>query len=302
MAHPAGTAAAVLSMLAWISVAQADPPADVAIGRAWPHTPFVIGSPGRLDAEGDRREPRRYLRDDSAVGAYADIEEVDDSRWLQHEIESYARRSVDCTDLAPAWCRREVRRFGRARVIALAAGAHAQLVWRSGRSRAVCLGWTRIVVTPVGTMTLDAPPEAFAAALQAEFPSDLELRDLADGDGWAIDEVDRLLYYVDQVVSGLAGIDEDPYRRHAVRFVEESLARIAQLRAHREDCTEGESLPPVTACNVAVPLIAALPTQVAEELAAVRAWRSGTVAAGWSAASSRTSSLEEFVSSLGASP
>jgi hypothetical protein len=92
-----------------------------------------------------------------------------------------------------------VRRLGSARVIFLASGMHAELVWMSGAGTAVRLGWQRIVDTRTGTMTLDDPPADFAAALLAEFPSGLAAFefDAARDRAWAGDEADRLRYYLD---------------------------------------------------------------------------------------------------------
>lgn len=251
--------------------------ADAPGGAAWRRTTFVVGAPGRLDTEGDRRHPRLYQRADSAVAAYADIEEVQDRTWLRHEIEHYARRAVDCAGVGQAWCRREVQRFGSSRVISLASGAHAELVWLSG-NRAVRLGWRRIVDARLGTMTLDTPPADFTAALLAEFPSQLEAfefdpwRDRV----WAATEADRLLYYIDQVVGGLPGVVREEHRRRAVRFVEDNLVQIARLRALHLDAIRGGEPPQRDA---PAPAGAILPARLAEQLEAVRAWRAGAVAA-----------------------
>lgn len=255
-------------------------PAAVAVAQQV-RPPFVIGAPGRLDAAGDRRHPRRYLRDDSAIGAYADIEEVEDPTWLRHEIQSYVRQAIDCAGAGPPWCRREVRRIGSVRVISLAGGTHAEVVWLSGERLAVRLGWRRIVVTPAGSMTLDAPPQDFARALLAELPSEIEARELdADQAGWQANEVDRLLYYTDQVVAALPDVLPEEHQRHAARFVEENLARIAQLRAQRFGHTEIEALP--LQYDVAATLAsAALPRRLADQLAIAHAWRAAESAQPW---------------------
>jgi hypothetical protein len=232
-------------------------------GCAWGDAPFIVGAPGRLDSEGDRREPRRYLRDDSAVGAYADVEEVADPLWLQHEIEAYARRGLDCAGQASPWCRREQRRIEGASVVLISSGVRAEIVWLSGLSRAVRLGWRRIVATPTGSMTVDSPPREFAAAMLAAFPSRLRPVDLADSDAWARAEIDRLLYYADQVVAGLGDVEGEAPRRHAVRFIEDNLGRVAQLGAlHPTLGVGGDDAH-------------AFVLDSAEELAALRAWRSG---------------------------
>jgi hypothetical protein len=268
--------------------------------QPWTDAPFVIGAPGRLDAEGDRRQPRRYLRDDSAVAAYADVEEVEDPIWLQHEIEAYARRAFDCAGNASPWCRREVRRIDGARIVALSAGVRAEVVWLSDASRAVRLGWRRIVVTPTGSMTIDSPPREFAAAMLAEFPSRLPAVDLDDSDAWARVEIDRLLYYAHQVVAGLNTVEGEAYRRHALRFVEENLARVAQLRVRYEMVGDGGSIR-LGFDGRALPS-AALPFELAEELAALRAWRSGAPAPRLCAAPSIGLSPAWLMSPLDASP
>lgn len=247
--------------------------------------PFVIGAPGRLDAAGDRRQPRRYLRDDSAIGAYADIEEVEDPTWLRHEIRSYVRGAVDCAGLRPPWCQREVRRLGAARVIALAAGTQAELVWVSGGNLAVRLGWRRIVVTPAGSMTLDVPPEEFARALLDEFPSQIEAHELDAGQDavWEANEVERLLYYAEQVVAALPAVVADQHRDHAAHFVEENLARIARVRAQQRGHAQGAEVPGQQAPGAARDP-GELPPPLAEQLAAVDDGQAGDLAQPWCSA------------------
>jgi hypothetical protein len=254
----------------------------------WNQAPFVIGAPGRLDSEGDRREPRRYLRDDSAVGAYADVEQVADACWLQHEIEAYARRGLDCAGKMPP-CRREQRRIEGAIVILLNDGVRAEIVWSSGLSYAVRLGWRRIVTTPTGSMTVDAPPREFAAAMLAQFPSRLRAVDLSDSDAWARSEIDRLLYYADQVVAGLSAVEEEEQRHHALRFVADNLGRVALLRAQYPQIALGDGA------------ASAAPVELAEELAALRAWRSGAPAPRLCTAPS-LAGAGSLMSSLDASP
>jgi hypothetical protein len=241
--------------------------------------PFVIGAPGRLDAAEDQRFPRRYQRADSLLGAYADVEVVADPTWLTHEIESYARRAVDCSGVGRDWCRRERRQLGRARVIALASGVRAEVVWRSAGNVAVRLGWRRIVVTPSGTMTLDTPPADFAAALLAEYPSWLDARALeAHGDPrWALNEVDRLLYYADQVVDALPAVLGRQQRNHALNFVGDNLARIAELRALHRDGAGAETASQAFEAPAAGTSLALM----IERLAAVRVWRTGIEEPPW---------------------
>jgi hypothetical protein len=192
---------------------------------------FVIGAPGRLDSDADRRMPRRYQRLDGTIAAYVDVEVVDDPTWLRHELEHYARRVVDCTNLAPAWCRRGIRRLGRASAIDLVTGAHGELVWLSGARQAVRLGWRRIVETAGGTMTLDAPPAAFAAEVLAAYPPEPQAFDVGEvvEAPWRADEVDRLLYYAAQVAAALPAVAPEAHRRRAVQFVEDALAQAERL-------------------------------------------------------------------------
>lgn len=270
---------AVILMLTLAGHALADP--------FGPRAVFVIGAPGRLDAAGDERQPRRYQRADSAIGAYADVEIVQDPTWLDHEIGLYVRRTANRAAIGVGDSERSVRRLGRAVVIAVTAGTHAEVVWRCARNTAVRLAWQRIVVTPTGTMTVDAPPAEFAAALLAEFPSRTHARDLASaGDAaWALNEVDRLLYYADQVADALPALPDGAQRRRAVRFVEDNLAEIGHLRALYLDGPEAQE---PAAVGDALSQMRALPC-LADQLAAIRAWRTGadaprwcTAALGWS--------------------
>jgi hypothetical protein len=254
----------------------------------WGRTPFVIGAPGRLDSAGDRRVPRLLPRSESAVAAYADVEVVQDPTWLRHEIEHYARRAVDCAGLTPSWCRRTVRRCASGRVIDLAAGEHAEWVWLSGADRAVRLGWRRIVETSTGTMTVDAPPADFAAAMLADFPSRLEgfEFDAARERAWGGAEVDRLLYYVDQVIVALPAVVADAHRRRAVLFVEDALMQIGQLRALP---LEQARLEPDSFSDGAA--IGPLPARLAQQLDAVRDWRVHGSAEPWCALELLSSSV-----------
>jgi hypothetical protein len=127
---------------------------------ASPRGRFIVGSPDRLASVGDRQHPRRYERVESAVGAYADVDELVDAIWLRHEVEGYARRAADCDRLPPGPCGQARRRLERATVIHVVRGEHAEMLWTSGQ-RAVRLGWRRTVTTPTGTMTVDEPPARF---------------------------------------------------------------------------------------------------------------------------------------------
>ena len=247
--------------------------------------PFVIGAPGRPDGEADRREPRLYERADSAVAAYADVEIVQDRTWLRHEVEHYARRALDCEDVGRPWCRREVRQFGAARVIALVVGSRAEVVWVSRGNRAVRLGWRRIVETHGGTMTVDVPPQAFAGTLLAAFPSQLEAFefDAARARVFAAEEVDRLMYYVDQVLVGLSAVRDEAPRRHAERFVADAVARIARLRAQPLPAPWAGGMSGGVA-SASLPTSAVLPPALAEQLEAIRAWRADGAAMPWCAA------------------
>lgn len=205
---------------------------------ASPRGRFVIGAPDRLAMAGDRRHPRRYERVESAVGAYADVDEVVDASWLRHEVEGYARRAVDCEARPSAPCLRAVRRVGAATVIHLVDGGHAEMLWTSGR-RAVRLGWRRLVATPTGTMTVDEPPADFAAALLAELPSDLDLVSLDEPrrSAWAEDEVDRRLDYAERALDGCALAGDAAaagclyFARASLRAVEEAEGQGAGARS-----------------------------------------------------------------------
>jgi len=178
-----------LAAASWaIAAPRAAPIASLAV-------PFIIGSAGRIDSDDDRREARRYDRADSAVAAYADVEEVDDATWLVHEIESYARRAFGCDRPAAATCRREKRTIGGAPVRYVASGSRAELLWAAGH-RAIRLAWRRIVDAPSGTMTVEAPPQRFVTAMLTEFPSSLTPRPLDDA-AWAAAEADRGRYYAE---------------------------------------------------------------------------------------------------------
>lgn len=234
---------------------------------------FVIGSPGRLAMAGDRRHPRRYERVESAVGAYADVDEVADPTWLRHEVEGYARRAVDCAAAAPHPCRRALARLRGAPVIALASGGHAEMLWTSGR-RAVRLAWRRQVATPRGTMTVDEPPADFAAALLAALPSDLALAAL-DGPAWTEDEIDRRLDYAERALGGGAGGDAAAaarlrFARAALLAIEDAAgprveppsaaeatwtgvrARLAAARLRRDGARESRLVPPWCAAPLLV--------------------------------------------------
>jgi len=164
-----------------------------------PQRRFIVGTPDRLTLAGDRQHPRRHERVESAVAAYADVDEVVDSTWLRHEVEGYARRAANCAGRPLVPCRRASVRLDGARVIQLVTGSHAEIVWMGGR-HAVRLGWRRLVSTPTGTLTLDDPPADFAAALLAEYPSDLDALAGSDGEAWADADIDRRLYYVERAL------------------------------------------------------------------------------------------------------
>jgi hypothetical protein len=168
--------------------------------------PFVIGAPGRLDDANDRREVRRYDRADSTAAAYADIEVVGDATWLAHEIELYGRTAFGCDRLPAGSCRRERRTIGRARVLYVARGSRAELLWMAGRC-GIRVGWRRIVEAPTGTMTVEAPPHRFMDALLAEFPS--ELGPPPDDATWAAAEAARRRYYAEPWCSAQQGASSE---------------------------------------------------------------------------------------------
>jgi hypothetical protein len=217
---------AALALPAAVLLAVLAAPAPPATDTAAATRRFILGAPDRFALAGDRQHPRRYERVESAVAAYADVDEVVDPTWLRHEVEGYARRAADCDRQAPVPCRRAVRRLGDAWVVQLVTGAHAEVVWPAGR-RAVRLGWRRVVSTPTGTMTLDDPPAEFAAALLAELPSDLHpARDGDVGEAWADAEIDRRLYYVGRALDAVTADGAEPsaaslhFARAGLRAVE----------------------------------------------------------------------------------
>jgi len=286
-----GAALVLLALVSTTAFGDAPPPAMPTGGLTGARTPFVIGAPGRLDGAADRRAPRLYERADSAVAAYADVEIVQDATWLRHEIEHYARRMADCADDAGTWCRREVRTIDGARVIALAVGPRAELVWLSAGNRAVRLGWRRVVETHGGTLTLEVPPAQFAGALLAAFPSQIEAFafDAARGRRFAADEVDRLLYYVDQVLVALPAVQDDVPRHHAERFIADAVAQLARLRVLRPATTWADVTPSSIDLRAAPPPSAVLPPALAEQLEAIRAWRADSAPAPWCAATAASS-------------
>lgn len=257
--------AAVLLLVCVSAGALGSAPADP---TARERTRFVIGAPGRLAGAGDRRHARLRQRAESLVAAYADVEQVDDPTWLVHEVESYVRRAAACPAVGVAWCRREVRTTAAGALIFVAVGAHAEVVWAAG-DRAVRLGWTRIVETPAGTMTVDVPPANLLDVLLDQLPSDLEVFtfDAARDRSWAAAEIDRLVYYIDQVAVGVSQVEAREQRWHAIDFVADNLARIARLRAPGVARPHRDGDEPMSENG--------LPASLAEELEAVRAWRSG---------------------------
>lgn len=214
--------------------------AGLAAALAGGHTPFIIGAPGRIDAPGDQRAPRRHAGIESSVGAYADVESLRDDTWLAHELVAYVRRRGACRDGGIA-CGYRTRLIGAHAVLALARGHRAEIVWRSGR-HAVRLGWHRLVETATGTMTVEDPPADFAAALFAAYPSDLAAAPV-DVARWDEDEPDRLAYYAERALAEWpAG---DGVRAAAMwRNVRRTLALLARREPRFIDVVSGEhSLP-----------------------------------------------------------
>lgn len=243
---------------------------------------FIIGMAGRLRSSTDRRYPRQWYRADSPVDAYVDVEEVEDPTWLSEEVQAYGRRVADCAELGPTWCRRELRPQDGGTVLFIAAGVNAEIVWVADGNRAVRLGWRRVVETPTGTLTLDTPPEAFAALLLSDMPTRLRGDALAgsDDDRWRDRELDRLMHYVDRALTSLPATASADERRAVERFAARNLARVARLAG----------LDLMLSHQVARRDGAALPLALAERLAAVRDWRAAmhplmTDAREWCAAS-----------------
>jgi hypothetical protein len=202
---------------------------------------FILGAPDRLAMAGDRQHPRRYARIESAVDAYADVDEVADPTWLRHEVEGYARRAAEGAAGATD-CGRTARRLGGATVIQLTRGGQAELVWTSGH-RAVRLAWRRQVETAKGTMHVDAPPAEFAAGLLAEFPSDLPPPGGDESSRWDEDEIDRRLDYAARALDACAGErDVAP----CLYFARASLLAVAAV----DEMPEDHAPPPVAAATV----------------------------------------------------
>lgn len=228
---------------------------------------FIVATPDRLAMPGDRQEPRRYDRIESAVGAYADIDEVADATWLRHEIAGYALRAGRCVPPGPERCRAAARRLGDAMVLQVISGGHAEVLWTAGH-HAVRLGWRRVVETATGTMTVDDPPAPFAAELLAALPSDLAAIDL-DPAAWADADVDRRLDYADRALASCAMASDTTGCLHfarasllAVEAVDPALPdpgpataapptvvsvrlRIAATRLRRADDRESRLAPPM---------------------------------------------------------
>lgn len=163
---------------------------------------FIVGASDRLALPGDRQQPRRYDRIESAIGAYADVDEVEDPTWLRHELEGYALRASDCPAHPRDICTAGMRQLGRAPVVQVISGPRAAVLWTCGH-RAVRLAWRRIVDTPTGTMTVDDPPSDFATELLGACPSDLPAIAF-DRAAWADAEIDRRLDYADRALDRCA--------------------------------------------------------------------------------------------------
>ncbi len=250
----------------------ATPPARVAWGG-----PFVIGTPGRPLDRGDRRQRHRFPASLTSARAYADVEVVRESTWLAQELEAYVRRMTDCGTLAAAWCHREFRRVAGAVVIMVARGGRGELVWRSGADTAVRLGWRRIVETPTGTLTVDAPPVELVTTLLARWPSTLaaDTFDRIRERRWIEGEVDRFLFYADRLAPA-ASADSDP--RALARFVADGLARLAVLPSLGR-AVRPPAAPPADPSPDAAVAPDGLPEDLAHQLAALRDWRAGRGAA-----------------------
>lgn len=189
--------------------------------------PFIIGAPGRADGASDRREPRRRVGDDASLAAFVDVETVADATWLAHEVEAYAHRRTACSGETPMPCARRRRALHSRTVLAIARGHRAEVVWSAGH-HAVRLGWRRVVETATGAMVVDDPPAELAAALLAQYPSDLPSAE-PDAARWQEDEIDRLLYYAERVLDGWSAARDVVEREAAWRLV---YGNLSAVRAH----------------------------------------------------------------------
>lgn len=251
----------------------------VARERSIAGSPFIVGAPGRRDSDSDRRLPRRYDRDDSLLVAYADIDVVSDPTWLVHEVESYARRALACESLGSTGCQRETRRVGTGYGRYVAAGLRAEIVWVARESRAVRVGWRRVVATPGGTMTVDTPPERFFRSVVDEYPSALPAAPPA-GAAWAEAEVDRLLYYLDHAAGALSTMIAPAARRHAEWFIATNLSHVRRVRAMMGAMTAGTD-----SMGVDGP---AAPVTWIEEVESIRRWRAESRSRPWCSAEPAT--------------
>jgi hypothetical protein len=259
------TVAVLLLPLAGPTAATMEAPLMRAEG-ATAKLPFIIGAEGRFDGADDRIERRTFAAADAVIDASVEVDVVADGTWLRQELASYAQRALRCDPADVRRCRRELRGAATSRVLFLAVGARAEIVWVSGENRAVRLTWRRVVETPSGTMTVDAPPARAAAVTLSEFPSRLGADLVAPS---ADAELERLLYYVEQAMNDLSsGRRGDP--RPAVQFVTTNLDRTRRLAAG------GAELVDDCACTRMSDdaALRALPPDTANALVALRHWRS----------------------------
>lgn len=141
-------------------------------------------------------------------GMTVTVDEVEDPRWMSHEVElhvrapaeQYARRTPeDRARVAPYWY--EMRDVAGQRVFFMANG---QYVWTSGANRVVQIEWLRQEDQPDGTFVTRELPEEFLAAYLAVLPSSLPplVFDAAHEQQFIREEFDRDLehaaYYLKQ--------------------------------------------------------------------------------------------------------
>ena len=184
--------------------------------------PFIIGTPGRADAPGDRREPRRRAGTAAGLAAYVDLEVVQDATWLVHEVEAYARRRGTCVGEATMSCAYGRRALLGQTVLAVQRGHRAEIVWTSG-PHAVRLGWRRIIDTASGTMLVEDPPAELTVELLAAYPSGLPPTG-PDATQFQDDEIDRLLHYAERALGAWPAQPDIIQREAAWRLVYGNLA------------------------------------------------------------------------------
>lgn len=183
------------------------------------------------------------------------VEEVEDPRWILHEMELYLRAPAnliaglkpdDRQKRAPYFY--EVRTVAGQRVLFMANG---QYIWPSGPNRVVQIHWGRQEDQPDGTFVNRELPEEFLTAYLARLPSSLPalVFDAAHEQGFIREEFDRDLERVawhlrkweangaqkgDQYMWVKGGLDAVRRRRHryfsGISLKDRELQILAQMK------------------------------------------------------------------------